>query len=69
MAATIETDERMTTEEVAEFLGLSPATLETWRTLGKGPAFVKPGRRIFYLRSDVVAYLESRRVRSTAQLT
>lgn len=37
----------MTTAEAAEYLGLSPATLRSWRHRGIGPAFTPPTRRGF----------------------
>ncbi|MGN6479485.1 helix-turn-helix domain-containing protein [Luteibacter sp.] len=37
-----------TTQEVAEKLRLSPRTLENWRNLRQGPAFIKFGTRVLY---------------------
>lgn len=37
-----------TTDEVAEFLGVSPVTLAQWRGQGRGPGWVKVGRRVRY---------------------
>jgi predicted DNA-binding transcriptional regulator AlpA len=34
--------------EAAERLGLEPRTLDQWRYLGKGPAYVKLGRAVRY---------------------
>jgi predicted DNA-binding transcriptional regulator AlpA len=50
----------------AEYLGLSPATLETLRTRGGGPPFVKLGRRVVYRREDLDAWLARRLRRSTS---
>jgi Helix-turn-helix domain len=36
-------------------------TLAAWRHLGKGPAFTKIGRRVFYTRSDIKAWLDAQR--------
>lgn len=47
--------------------GLSVATLNTWRTLGRGPKFVRVGRLIRYRVSDLDAWLQSRTVNSTVQ--
>jgi hypothetical protein len=50
----------------ADYLGLSPATLETLRTRGGGPAFVKLGRRVVYSRVDLDAWLAAHKQRSTS---
>jgi predicted DNA-binding transcriptional regulator AlpA len=39
--------------EVAALLSLSPATLRTWRCLGRGPKFAKVGRSVRYRPADV----------------
>jgi hypothetical protein len=36
-------------------------TLTSWRNRGVGPAYVKIGRRVFYRRSDVSAWLAAQR--------
>lgn len=54
------------TPEAAEYLGLSPATLETLRTRGGGPPFVKLGRRVVYRREDLDAWIAERLRRSTS---
>ncbi len=43
----------LTERQVAELLGLSVATLRTWRHRGKGPRFLRLGRSVRYLPSDV----------------
>jgi len=48
-----ETTRALTEREVAELLGLSVATLRAWRHRGKGPRFLRLGRSIRYLPSDV----------------
>ncbi len=46
--------ERAVTEiQAAEFLGLSVATLRQWRFRGKGPNFMRFGRAVRYLPSDL----------------
>lgn len=48
----------MSPKEVAEFYGLSMATLSTWRTTGKGPKFFRMGARLVkYERSDIEAWI------------
>jgi hypothetical protein len=40
---------------------LSPRTLERWRWLGQGPAFLKLGGRIVYQLDDVEAFERAQR--------
>ena len=47
------TPRALTESEVAERLGLSVATLRAWRHRGKGPRFLRLGRSVRYLPSDV----------------
>jgi predicted DNA-binding transcriptional regulator AlpA len=48
------------TKEAADFLKLSPRTLENFRNLGDGPPFRKLGRRVLYARSDLEAWVNAR---------
>lgn len=43
----------MRTEEVAEILSISKATLEAWRFRGTGPDYVKAGKAVRYRYEDV----------------
>lgn len=43
----------LTERQVAEQLGLSVATPRLWRHRGKGPRFLRFGRSVRYLPSDV----------------
>lgn len=56
----------MAQAQAATFLGLSPRTLERFRVEGRGPAFLKLGRRVVYSRDDLVAWAEAQRRRSTS---
>ena len=49
-----------TPEQVAEFLGVTKATLADWRCKGMGPAYIKVGRLIRYPESPLVDWLEAR---------
>lgn len=52
--------------EAGAFLGLSPRTLERFRVEGRGPTFLKLGRRVLYARADLVRWAEAQRRSSTA---
>lgn len=54
------------TKESAEFLGLSPRTLEKHRTYGTGPAYRKLGGRVVYAIDDLEAWAERGAVTSTS---
>jgi predicted DNA-binding transcriptional regulator AlpA len=43
--------------QVAEWLGLSVATLRAWRFRHRGPRFVRFGRAVRYLQTDVEAFI------------
>jgi predicted site-specific integrase-resolvase len=45
-------------EETATAIGVAQKTLPAWRHLGKGPAYLKVGKRCFYRPSDIKAWLE-----------
>lgn len=47
-----------TPEEVERDFGLDTKTLANWRSLGKGPKFRKPGKRIIYIYDDVRDWLD-----------
>lgn len=54
-----ETAPALTEREVAELLGLSVATLRAWRHRGKGPRFLRLGRSVRYLPSDLDDFVRS----------
>ncbi len=51
----------LSTSEVASYTGLKPVTLELWRRKGRGPIFIKAGRRVLYKITDVENWLTERR--------
>jgi excisionase family DNA binding protein len=51
----------LTEVEAAERLGLKVATLRAWRHQGRGPAYVRLGRAVRYLASDIEEFLRSNR--------
>ena len=61
-----ETTRALTEREVAELLGLSVATLRVWRHRGKGPRFLRLGRSVRYLPSDVADFVRASAVDTTS---
>jgi sarcosine oxidase delta subunit len=53
-------------DEAASYLRSNPRTLERWRTVGGGPAYVKVGRRVAYSRASLDRYIEQQTRRNTA---
>lgn len=53
--------EPLTEADTAVRLGLKVATLRAWRHQGKGPAYVRLGRAIRYLVSDIDEFLRANR--------
>ena len=49
----------LTERQVAQQLGLSVATLRAWRHRGKGPRFLRLGRSVRYLSSDVDEFVRA----------
>jgi predicted DNA-binding transcriptional regulator AlpA len=56
------------TPQASAYTGLAEKTLETLRTRGGGPRFVKYGRNaVRYLRADLDAFMAERLVTSTSE--
>ncbi|MEO0559666.1 MAG: helix-turn-helix domain-containing protein [Bacteroidota bacterium] len=49
----------LTEFDAANTLSLSPGTLRSWRARGKGPVFVRLGRRIAYRLEDLEAFVRA----------
>lgn len=47
-------------EQLARRWQVSPRTLERWRWLGQGPAYLKIGGRVAYRLEDIEAYEQAR---------
>jgi len=60
-------DRRLTVDEAAQVLCVSVKTLEAWRRLGKGPAFVKLGRAVRYTMRALDQFTCERTVRNSAE--
>ena len=50
--------EMITTKELAELIGVPVATLNNWRSIGRGPRSFRFGRAVKYLVVDVAAWIE-----------
>lgn len=59
------TNTHLTQDELARRWRISPRTLERWRWLSQGPAFLKLGSRIAYRLADVEAF-EAEQTRQAA---
>ena len=59
-APTSQSARYLTNTEAAEFLRLSPRTLEKQRVIGGGPRFRKFGRRVMYAVTDLEAWADAR---------
>jgi excisionase family DNA binding protein len=51
----------MTRKEAAGYLDVSVPSLARWASLGIGPAYYKLGRQTRYLKTDLDAFITSRR--------
>lgn len=52
--------------DLSERWTISPRTLERWRWIGEGPAYLKIGGRVVYRLEDVEAYEAEQRRTSTS---
>lgn len=57
----------LTTWEASEYLKCNPRTLAEWRMNGRGPRYVRAGRRAFYRQTDLDEWLEARVFQATAE--
>ncbi|WP_137819182.1 AlpA family transcriptional regulator [Pseudomonas sp. 2FG] len=58
--ATAQPQRYLTNDEAAEYLRLSPRTLEKQRVIGGGPRFRKFGRRVMYAVADLDSWADQR---------
>ncbi len=58
--------ELLSPRQLAARWGLSEKTLERWRMLGTGPAFLKLGSRVLYSLAEIEAHERERTRRCTA---
>jgi predicted DNA-binding transcriptional regulator AlpA len=57
----------LSTLEAAKVLGLAPQTLMIMRLRGRGPRFVKLGRRVLYDPADLANWVEANKRTSTSE--
>lgn len=58
----------LTPQEAAKLLQVSAPTLERWRRTGDGPPYVRlSSRAIRYRTTELVAFIEARMTRNTAE--
>jgi len=60
-------NELLTTEQLAELLGLRTNTIGGWRLKGQGPRFCKLGRSVRYRREDVEEWIKENIHQNTCQ--
>lgn len=61
-------DMRLSTAQVAERLGVSEQSVRRWRSLGKGPAYVKIGNKVWYETADLASWVDANRIRPSPPL-
>lgn len=52
----------MAPKDAARFLGVPVATLQTWRTHGRGPRTYRVGKHVRYRLEDIEAWLREQAV-------
>lgn len=63
-----EPDELLNQSKVAKILGVTEKFLEARRCRGGGVPYIRVGRLVRYKKSDVDAWIDSRRVSSTSEV-
>ena len=59
-AATIAAEDvRLSNKEASKYLGVCTRALMLWRQEGKGPRTIKLGHRLYFMKSDLDAFIES----------
>lgn len=61
------TPKLLTSDQVADLLGVQEGTVRLWRMQGKGPRFKKIGTLVRYDEADVLAYINAGTRISTSQ--
>jgi len=58
---------RLRTPSAAEYIGVSPKTLEKWRLTGAGPRYAKLGGAVIYDDRDLDEFVRERLRSSTSE--
>ena len=66
VAAPAQPQRYLTNDEAADYLRLSPRTLEKQLVIGGGPKFRKFGRRVMYAVADLNVWADSRSFEATS---
>ena len=56
------TERYLTEKQVSEMTGLALATLRNKRYFGEEPTYIKVGRSVRYALSDIVNFMESKKI-------
>jgi hypothetical protein len=57
-------NERLPNKESADYIGVTPDTLNVWRSEKRFPIpYIKVGSKVYYWKKDLDAFLESQTVR------
>ncbi len=56
----------LNTEQAAQWLGVQPSTMVSWRVRGDGPPFAKIGRQVRYRSTDLGEWIERQLRTSTS---
>ena len=57
----------LTTRQAAEYLNISPKTLEKYRLVGGGPQFIKIGKAVRYSLVDLDDWIKQHKYASTSE--
>jgi len=68
LSASSDLDAAVDEKKAADFLGLSPRTLQAWRVRGGGPRYAKIGKAVRYRKRELVAFQEAHTVSSTSEV-
>lgn len=63
----VRTDGYLNAEEAAQYMGVTPSSLITQRSRCQGPPYIKDGKSIRYKKSDIDAYMERRKVKTSLE--
>jgi hypothetical protein len=56
--------EYLTDKEVSILFPISPGALRVERSRGRGPSYIKDGKRVLYSKRELIAYFERRMVQT-----